>query len=558
MKKALIFLVAVMLISALIIGGCTKETSTQAPATTSAPAPATTSAPAPATTSAPAPASTSSPAPATTSAPAPGAPKYGGTIRVNCQFPPPTGNIGYLAGGPFGYKPAGTYTCSYYETLLRADSTGKISPWLATSYKVADDLSSITLTLRQGVKFHDGSDFNATVAKWNLDQGIENHIGELAPVSSVDIVDDYTIRLNVSQYSNTLLYTLANASQESKATFDAQGGGKAAKDYLSFHPVGTGPFKFVSYDPNVLLKVAKFDGYWQKGKPYLDAIEFSFITDPQTRAAALEAGEIDLLIEDLSKVDYDLVQKGFNVIKGAGAAVNIFPDGKNESSPFHDVRVRQAVDYAIDRDAIVKNLGYGFMLATYQFCSPSSPAYVTDLAARTYDPEKAKQLLADAGYPKGFKTSLRSSPTANRDAVVAVQGYLSKVGIDAPITALDMGAYTQEQITGWQGLAIAGAMLPADPEIVLADMCMVNAAINVSIYRSQDLENLYLATVGTKEFDPELMKKQTRGINDAAAILPIYIMLGGGVFNPYVKDPGCCTGQVATGVWTPENCWLDK
>jgi len=518
MKKILIFVLTMLMLLNLIFIGCTnQQSSTSISTSTSA------------------------------------TPKYGGTLRIN-QGPPITGTIGWVTGNPFGYKGSNSL---YYETLLKCDNTGKISPCLATGIEIADDLKSMTLTLRQNVKFHDGSDFNATVAKWNLDLAIAAKIGEVAPITSVDIIDNYKIRLNVSEYSNTLLTTLSNATEESKAAYDAAGGGKAGADYLSYHPVGTGPFQFVSYEPNVQLKVARFDGYWQTGKPYLDAVEVSYITDPQTRANALEAGEIDLALADFGKPEYDLVNKGFTAYRGYAAVVSIFPDGNNTDSPFNNIKVRQAIDYAIDRDSIARNLGFTFMVPTVQYCSPDSPAYIKDLATRTYNEAKAKQLLEEANYGGGFTTQLRCSPTANQDVVVAIQGFLSKIGITAEIVPLDFGAYTQEQMNGWHGLAVAGAMLTANPHIVLADMCRIDSAVNVSLAKSQELNDLYFAAIGTKEFDPELFKKETRCIYENAIFLPLYLVVGGGICQPWVRDSGCTTGSIAS-TWTPTTCWIDK
>ena len=196
MKKVLFVLVAVILIIGSILAGCAKETATTTPAKTTAP-------------------------PTTTVA----APKSGGTFKYADPIGPRT-SLGWMAD-PVGFL-NGVYTNIFFDSLLESDNNGIIKPCLATKYEVSSDLKTITLTLRQGVKFHDGSDLNATVVKWNLDQIIGAKIGEYTSVTSVDIVDNYTVKLNVSKYTNTLLNFIGSTFIISKAYYDSKGGGKEA------------------------------------------------------------------------------------------------------------------------------------------------------------------------------------------------------------------------------------------------------------------------------------------------------------------------------------------
>ena len=162
------------------------------------------------------------------------------------------------------------------DTLLRGDKKGNIIPWLAESYKIADDQKSITFSLRKGVKFHDQSDFNALVAKWNLDNFIDAKMQE--NWASVDVVDDYTIRVNFTKWQNTLLSTFVEptfpAFIVSKTAFEKNG-----KDWMRTHPVGTGPFIFDSSVLDVNYKVKRNPDWWVKGKPYLDGINYIIVGD---------------------------------------------------------------------------------------------------------------------------------------------------------------------------------------------------------------------------------------------------------------------------------------
>ena len=172
-------------------------------------------------------------------------PKYGGTIRIlDMTFPT---NSGWPADPTISQA----FTQLSCDTLLRGDNKGNIIPWLAESYKIADDQTSITFSLRKGIKFHDQSDFNASVAKWNLDNFID---AKMQPNwASVDVVDDYTVRVNFTKWQSTLLNTFVEpqfpAFMVSKAAFDTNG-----QAWMRGHPVGTGPFIFDSYVPTSVIK----------------------------------------------------------------------------------------------------------------------------------------------------------------------------------------------------------------------------------------------------------------------------------------------------------------
>jgi peptide/nickel transport system substrate-binding protein len=204
------------------------------------------------------------------------------------------------------------------EGLLRENNKGEMSPWLAESYKVADDLKSITFTLRKGVKFHDGSDLNAQVAKWNLDNRIA---AKLEPFwTSIDIVDDYTVRVNLNQWRNTIIRNFGDGPggwMISKAAFDKNG-----LDWVRQNPVGTGPFKFVSFARDTSYKTVKNPNYWQTGKPYLDGVDVVFVSDPLTQQAVMKSGAADMMILEPGKQAYDMQQAGLTII--ADIVTNFF------------------------------------------------------------------------------------------------------------------------------------------------------------------------------------------------------------------------------------------
>jgi len=217
---------------------------------------------------------------------------------VSCAEPIETGGVLKISVGidanTLGHPPTLTrmhdfrFAVASVETLVRTDEAGAPVPWLAKAWKVDAQAKTITFTLEKGVKFHDGTDFNADVVKWNLEQYIASPRIELNKVESIDVVDDYTIRLNLSEFDALLLPNLAAAAglMISPTAYQTHG-----QEWCQTHPLGTGPFKFVSWDRDVSIKFEQFDGYWQKGKPYLDGVEWVIIADPMVATASFLAGE---------------------------------------------------------------------------------------------------------------------------------------------------------------------------------------------------------------------------------------------------------------------------
>jgi len=525
--KKLLFLSIILLMCASLVLGCNTPTTTPAKPTTPTPA-------------------SKTPA-ATTQAPTP---KYGGTFRYIDPRSPAT-SIGWVAES---MPPAGMYACLMIEGLNYVDRQGLPKPRLATEWSVAPDLKSMTFTLRKSVKFHDGSDFNGAVAKWNIDQYIAAKVSGVKNFSSVDLIDDYTIRINLKQYSNTLFGNVASIGMVSKDAFD-----KVGKEGLRWNPVGTGPFKFVSYQRDVVLKCARFDNYW-KGRPYLDAIEAQFIIDPLTASASFEAGEADAVGGDVVKVLYDLQQKKYEILKHYSGVITLIPDSKNSDSIFANPKVRQAIDYAIDRDAIVKARGFGLWTTTYQFCAPGASAYITDLPARTYNPEKAKQLLAEAGYPTGFKTKIiGDSSTTDKEATVAVQGFFSKVGIDAQLDWVDYASFLKYVMGGWQNAILACANgVGANQNQYIDTVWSQNAAFFPSVLKTGQMQALINESMGAKDYNPALVQKVLRYMHDEAMFIPLYCITRGHAVQPYVRDTGFYTLGSPANSWQPGETWLSK
>ena len=457
----------------------------------------------------------------TATSPAPGTgttltPKYGGTLRfISDQLP---ANQGWPAEP--GINQATTQACC--DTLLRGDNKGNVIPWLAESYKLADDRNSITFSLRKGVKFHDQSDFNAAVAKWNLDNFIDAKMQE--NWASVDVIDDYTIRVNFTQWQNTLLSTFVEPSfpafMISKAAFDKHG-----KDWVRQHPVGTGPFIFDSFVLDVSCKMVKNPDWWVKGKPYLDGIDYTLIADASTRKTAMKAGEGDLL--NVTAADMaEFAASGLIVKPVHAQGINgLIPDTANTDSPWANQKVREAVEYAIDKEGIAKAFGYGYGVVPDQIVPPvCALAYNPDFTlGRKFDLDKAKQLLAEAGYSKGFETTFIIRPTLNKDIPVALQANLAKVGIKVNLDFTELGRWLTNYMTSkatWHNAVLYNSIPAVSGVDYAAGLQFLFNMLGVSWLRTPELNEAYQAFLTSPTVEIEKVRAVTDMITKEALIIP--------------------------------------
>jgi peptide/nickel transport system substrate-binding protein len=343
----------------------------------------------------------------------------------------------------FGYPPRITgsgkdYAPPFFDRLLSVGDDGKYQPGLALSWDTSADGKTITFKLRQGVKFHDGTDFNAQAVKSNLDKLIPPNPVILDGISSVDVVDDYTVKLNLPTYNNIILYHFA--TNPATYMYSPMALQKNNADWATTHPVGTGPFMLKEYQPDISLSLVKNPNYWQKGLPYLDGIEMTMVPDPMTQMITLKAGQAHAIYNALENV-VQLRNEGYPVQMAPGSFNVINFDTKN-SEIFSKRQVREAIEYAIDKEAICSGPGQGLYEPMYQIVSSTSADYNKALKPRKYDPAMAKKLLAEAGYPNGFSFKMFILDSTWKDGWVAMQSYLDKVGIKMEINYVNVSAFS--------------------------------------------------------------------------------------------------------------------
>jgi peptide/nickel transport system substrate-binding protein len=330
-----------------------------------------------------------------------------------------------------------------YETLVKVDDQGSLVPGLARSWTVSDDGKTYTFMLRKGVSFHNGEAFNAGVAKWNLDRAAAEKTTNPHPeyfrvIAASEAVDDTTLQVTLKKVDALFLIHLA----EGDAAMLPMKGHAQAKS----NPVGTGPFRFVKWVQGDRVEMARYPGYWNPELPYLDKVTFRFIPDPNAQAAALKAGDIDVIgwigspetAQELAK------DKRYKVLAGASTS-EVILSTNNKAQPFDDPRVRRAMAHAIDRQMIIDLAMSGYGTPVGSHWSPATPYYADMLAVHPHNPAKAKALLAEAGFPKGFDAVLR---VPNKYAYSVRAGevlvdQLSQVGIRLKMENIEWGQWIE-------------------------------------------------------------------------------------------------------------------
>jgi glutathione transport system substrate-binding protein len=329
------------------------------------------------------------------------------------------------------------------EGLLGFDHQMKVIPQLAESYTANDNATEFTFHLRQGIQFHDGTPFNAAAVKANFERVADpaNHLKRyslLAMLDHVEVVDEHTAKCVLKTPFGAFAPTIAHPALQMHSP-------AAIKQYgaeLGRHPVGTGPFVFASWVPDT-LKVTRNPHYWRPGLPHLDAVTVRSNPEDGARMAMLQAGEAQFIFPvpaQLAKIvsaNPKLALHNDPSIYAFYAAMNVM------KKPFDDVRVRQALNYAVDKATLIRVVYNGFA-KPLDSAEPPQITFYQKQNPYPYDPAKAKQLLAEAGYKNGFETKIwGGNQTIRVTAMQFMQQQLAAVGVKATVEPLEAGVLDQ-------------------------------------------------------------------------------------------------------------------
>jgi len=383
------------------------------------------------------------------------------------------------------------------DKLVDVDEKLHIVPQLATSWQWGPDQKSLTMKIRQGVTFHDGEKLDAEAVKFNIErhktmQG-SNRRGELAPVTSVDVLDPYTVRFNLSAPFAPLLAQLADRAGMMVSPKAA----KAEGEKFGAHPVCSGPFKFVERVAQDRIVLERFPNYWNKAAIHFDKVTYQPIIDPTVRLANLKSGQLDF-IERVNPSDMQAL-KGDPKIKVArmveigyqGITINVGKSDLAQKNPLgKDARVREAFELSLDRQAIVDVAQDGEGLPGNQWVAPTSAWYVKSMPIPKRDVARAKALLKEAGVTNPSFTLLTPTTADAQRVAQVVQAMAKEAGFDVKIqstefaTSLDLadkGNY-EAYVLAWSGRA--------DPDGNLYSFDVTKQPLNYAGYSNPDVDKL--------------------------------------------------------------------
>lgn len=457
------------------------------------------------------------------------------------------------------------YMITVYETLFRVDDTGNVIPWLAKSYEADQENLKYTIELNEGIQFHDGTELTGEAAAWCLNVYKEKGIKSAAFFSNIDSIEatgDYSFEIKLSQWDATIPYSLARECgiMASQKAYE-EGGEEGCEE----KPVGTGPFAFESMSRDTEKVFTRFDDYWQ-GTPYLDTVTVKIYSDSLVAQAAMQNGDAQMMYCTDYKLVDELKSSGCTAALGVPSQIALlcFNCLDEENNPFHDVKVRQAVSYAIDKEALVDSIYSGYAAVTNQFAPEGSVFYNTETKGYEYDVEKAKELLKEAGYEDGFKTTcIVRNDIMQVNCVTAIQAMLAEIGIEMEVDVQDTGDFSQN-LTKWNtGMFFHTSSLPIDVTNQMSSMFRQGLSGIVlgldSLLRPYDLDAAIVSAVGAKtpeEAQESIREAQTILIDDICDLNPVVT-----VYQPIIKsgklhDDGVNDAEYSAG--TLHKAWIEK
>jgi peptide/nickel transport system substrate-binding protein len=381
-----------------------------------------------------------------------------------------------------------------YDDLIMVTPDGKLIPGLATKWTISDDAKTYTFELRQGVKFHDGTDFNAqaVIDNWNWIMDKANaspRSSDLVLVQELSAPTPYTLVVKLKTPFTPFLATLSDRT----GLISSPTARKKYGDQYDMHPVGTGPFEFVEWNKNDHLTIKKNPNYWEKSQPILDEVEFKPISNQSQKLNALISGQVDLVdsipFQDISKVEKTKNLKlGMTTSYGnSGMRLNL------QKGPLMNMNNRRAINFAINRDEINQLIYFGKFTVGYSFFSPAGFANDPSLKV-PFSVDLAKEELKKAGNPDGFSfTYLSANDPQAMQISQLYQSQLAKVGIAMKIESLDSSAITQRRNAGdWEAtLGSWSGMI--DPDQNVYSFMATDAPSNYGKYSNPEVDKLLQA-----------------------------------------------------------------
>jgi peptide/nickel transport system substrate-binding protein len=459
------------------------------------------------------------------------------------------------AGDPhqaYGF-PANLPHFGMFDALTRFNERGQLEPALATDWSPAGD-TAWRFKLRRGVKFHNGEDFTAQSVKFSLDRAANPDskvviTSRAGGIKETRIVDDYTVDIVTKTPDPLLPKTLSVVMMIPAGYFQ-----KVGEKQFALKPVGTGAFEFKEFVTGDHFTIVASDRSW-RGRPKVSEVNIRIVPEAASRLAALRTGEVDIAHNVPPDKLEGLKKDGFTTITAnLGRTASIILDPFKDS-PLKDLRVRQAISHAVNREALVKNVLSGLgRPAQGQLTGPDGFGHNPAVKGYAFDPGKAKQLLTEAGHPNGFTVKFDTPAGINimdRETAEAVAGFLLKVGIKAEVNPLEYAGFLDR--VGGRNVPVRAPMILYGPDylpLMDADFQLLffQTTHPSKRYANPQFDKLYAesrSTLDTRKREAALMKMQEL-LHKDAVVLPLYqipLVLG---VNPKIAG---LTGRADQIIW---------
>ena len=390
-------------------------------------------------------------------------------------------------------------TTNVYDNLLQyKKGSTEVEPCLATSWTVSSDGLTYTFNLRKGVKFQDGTDFNAAAVKYDFDRQLNGTASAdmsyasfiFGLVKDVEVKDDYTVVINLTSPNTPFLADLAmccGAAIASPTAYKKYGGD------LSEHPCGTGPYEFVKWDKGQDVVLVRNDNYWGT-KAKTKNVIFKVVKDASDRVVALNNGEADI-IEGVDATNVDQIKNGGSKVVTFKAMMTNYMAYNTQSKIFSSKEARQAISASINVPELVKSLYKGYSDAATSFLPPSIPGYDKSIQQVKYDPTAAKDTLSKLGITSVHMITYSIARSYNlatgQTLAEAIQGYLSKVGVKCTIDVYDWTTYKSKMKEGNYDICFIGwGGDNGDPDNFLNLLATDDYLMNVSRYQNSSYNSL--------------------------------------------------------------------
>lgn len=445
------------------------------------------------------------------------------------------------------------------DLLVTNVDTPPIVPALAESWEVSEDMQVYTFTLRQGVTFHDGAPWDAEAAKFNMDRMLdpdfEHHqpgaVGMLqwvwGDLESYEVVDDYTFRITLSQPNSEFLRRLAMGGSGTPRMISPAAIEASGSEGIAENPVGTGPFRFGERSVGISTTLLKNADYWDDNRiPKVDRIILRGIPEVATRELGLMTGELDMIsTPSPDSLEY-LEAQGMEIVMAPVAT--IYPIWLNfDEEPLKDVRVRRAMAMAIDREGMAQYLRRGTAEPAYGILNFGGPGWDPDYRDYEFNPDAAKALLAEAGYPDGFTTRLDWTMGGGGDVNTRadaewIQRDFARIGINATIETFDNGTYWDMMASGIREGTCCMQVSWGETsfywlDLVLTEEALPPSGFNSGYYRNPQMSELLAqARTATTEEDQITALREIRDIvAEDVAFIPVYTPLQVYAMRPNVE-----------------------